>query len=157
MTTKMNDFDEGVLILEPSFSGNVIFNPFVSKVTFEVRNSFEYSSPDCNAAKLHNECFSFFMLASLKARADTWPLLPQNGKISVRKLWLLSIEPQILKMTLPFQKKQPYQNVPSSKLDNWKLHGRRILYAIMHITFSFCPSFSWNYCISAAFFLGHPE
>ena len=30
--------------------------------------------PDCNAAKLRNECFSLFMLASLyKARADTLP------------------------------------------------------------------------------------
>ena len=42
--TKIKDFDEGVLILEPFFWGNVIFKfaPFVSKVTFEVgRNFFE--------------------------------------------------------------------------------------------------------------------
>ena len=42
--TKINDFDEGVLIQEPFFGGNVIskFAPFVSKVTFEVgRNFFE--------------------------------------------------------------------------------------------------------------------
>ena len=32
------------------------------------------SSPDCNAAKLRNECSSLFMLAPLyKARADTLP------------------------------------------------------------------------------------
>ena len=38
--TKINDFDEGVLILEP-FSK---CDPFVSKVTFEVgRNFFEYT------------------------------------------------------------------------------------------------------------------
>ena len=42
--TKINDFDEGVLILEPFFWGNVIskFAPFVSTVPFEVgRNFFE--------------------------------------------------------------------------------------------------------------------
>ena len=42
--TKINDFDEGVLILEPFFWGNVILKicSFVSKVTFEVgRNFFE--------------------------------------------------------------------------------------------------------------------
>ena len=38
--TKINDFDEGVLILEPCFWGNVIFLIcyFVSKVTIEVGN-----------------------------------------------------------------------------------------------------------------------
>ena len=43
--TKINDFDEGVLILEPYFWGECHFPkfaPFVSKVTFEVgRNFFE--------------------------------------------------------------------------------------------------------------------
>ena len=42
--TKINNFDEGVLILEPLFWGNVIFKfaSFVSKVTIEVgRNFFE--------------------------------------------------------------------------------------------------------------------
>ena len=42
--TKINDFDEGIWILEPLFWGNVIFKfaPLVSKVTFEVgRNFFE--------------------------------------------------------------------------------------------------------------------
>ena len=43
--SKINEFDEGVLIPEPFFWGNVIskYAPFVSKVTFEVgRNFFEY-------------------------------------------------------------------------------------------------------------------
>ena len=42
--TKINDFNEGVLILEPFFWGNVIFKiaPFVSRLKFEVgRNFFE--------------------------------------------------------------------------------------------------------------------
>ena len=42
--TEINDFDEGILILDQFSWGNVIFKfaPFVSKVTFEVgRNFFE--------------------------------------------------------------------------------------------------------------------
>ena len=40
--TKFKGFDEGVLILEQFFWGNVIFKiaPFVSKVTFEVGMNF---------------------------------------------------------------------------------------------------------------------
>ena len=34
--------------------------------------SLSIASPDCNAAKLRNECFSLFMLSSFfKVRADT--------------------------------------------------------------------------------------
>ena len=40
------------------------FAPFVSKVTSEVGRNF-LAPPDSNAAKLRNECFSLFMLASL--------------------------------------------------------------------------------------------
>ena len=41
--TKINNFDEGVLILEPFFGGTVIFKiSFLSEVTIEVgRNLFE--------------------------------------------------------------------------------------------------------------------
>ena len=73
--TKINDFDEGVLILEPFFWVNVIFKirSFCIKSHFWGREEFLWvASPECNAAKLRNECFSLFMLAPLyKARADT--------------------------------------------------------------------------------------
>ena len=83
--TKVNDFDEVVLILEP-FSEAMSFSkfaPFVEKVTFGFREEFLWvAPPDCNAAKLHNECFSLFMLASLyKARADTLPGGAKQWKI----------------------------------------------------------------------------
>ena len=53
--TKINDFDEGVLILEPFFWGNVIF-----KLSFFCIKSHDWgreeflwvASPDCNTAKL---------------------------------------------------------------------------------------------------------
>ena len=81
--TKIINFDEGVLILEPFFWGNVIFKicTFCIKSHVWRREEFLWVAPrDSNAAKLRNECFSLFMLASLyKARADT----SNNGKFSV--------------------------------------------------------------------------
>ena len=76
--TKINDFDEGILILEPFCWGNVIFKicSFCIKSHFWGREEFLWVAPlDCNAAKLRNECFSLlFMLALLyKARADNLP------------------------------------------------------------------------------------
>ena len=74
--TKINDFDEGVLILGPFFWGNVIFKlcSFCIKSHVWGREEFlSVAAPDCNAAKLRNKCFSklLFMLALLyKARAD---------------------------------------------------------------------------------------
>ena len=75
--TKINDFDEGVLILEPFFWGNVIFKIcfFCIKSHNWGREEFLWvASPDCNAAKLRIEWFSLFMLSTfLKAKADTLP------------------------------------------------------------------------------------
>ena len=75
--TKINDFDEGVLILEPFFWGNAIVKicSFGIKSNIWGREEFLWlAPPDFNAAKLGNECVSLFMLASLyKARADTIP------------------------------------------------------------------------------------
>ena len=63
--TKINDFDEGVLILEP-FSEAMPFSKFAPFVSNVSREEFLWvAPPDCNAAKLRNECFSLFMLASL--------------------------------------------------------------------------------------------
>ena len=76
--TKFKDFDEGVLILEPFFWVNVIFKirSFCIKSHVWGREEFLWvAPPDCNAAKLRNECFSLFMLAPLyKARADVFTL-----------------------------------------------------------------------------------
>ena len=73
--TKFNDFDEGVLILEPFFWGNVIFKICSFCIESHIWGKEEFlwvAPPDDNAAKLRNECFSLFMLASLyKASADT--------------------------------------------------------------------------------------
>ena len=75
--TKINDFDEGVLNLEPFFWGNVIFKICSFCINSHVWGREEFlwvAPPDCNAAKLRKECFSLFMLASLyKVRADTLP------------------------------------------------------------------------------------
>ena len=74
---KIVTFDEGVLILEPFFWGNVIFKICTFCINSHVwdREKFLWvTPPDFNAAKLRNEWFSLFMLASLyKARADTLP------------------------------------------------------------------------------------
>ena len=70
--TKINDFDEVVLIPEPFFWGNVIFKICSFCIKSHVRSRDEFlwvAPPDCNAAELRNECFFLFMLASLyKAR-----------------------------------------------------------------------------------------
>ena len=117
--TKINDFDEGIWILEPFFWSNVIF-----KICFFCIKSHDWGreeflwvpSPDCNTAELHNECFSLFMLPSFfKARADTLPKEANNGKFLIRQLPLLRQKWQILKMTLP-QKNGHRIKTPSSKL-----------------------------------------
>ena len=84
--TKINDFDEGVLILEPFFWGNVIFKicSFCIKSHVWGREEFLWvASPDYNAAKLGNKSFSLlFMLALIyKARADNLPGEAKQWKI----------------------------------------------------------------------------
>ena len=121
--TKINDFDEGVLILEPFFWGNVIF-----KICFFCIKSHDWgfweeflwvAPPDCNTAKLHNDCFSLFMLSSFfKARADTLTGEAKQWKIFGTSLWLLRQKWQILKMPLP-QKNGHRIKTPSSKLMNF--------------------------------------
>ena len=92
--TKIVNFDEGVLILEPFFWGNVIFKicSFCIKSHVWGREEFLWvAPPDCNAAKLCNECFSLlFMLALLyKARADNIHGEAKQWKIFGILLWLL--------------------------------------------------------------------
>ena len=83
---KINDFDEGVLILEPFFWGNVIFKicSFCIKSHVWGREEFLWvASLDYNTAKLGNESFSLlFMLALIyKARADNLPGEAKQWKI----------------------------------------------------------------------------
>ena len=66
--TKINNFDEGVLILEPIFWGNLIFKLcfFSIKSHDWGREEFLWvASPGCNTAKLRNNYFSLFKLSSL--------------------------------------------------------------------------------------------
>ena len=75
--TKINDFDEGALILEPFFWGNDIFKIcyFCIKGHNWGREEFLWViPPDGNTTKLRNECSFLFMLSSFfKTRADTLP------------------------------------------------------------------------------------
>ena len=68
--TKIKDFDDGVLIPEPFFWGNVIFKMWSFCIKSHVRSREEFlwvAPPNCNTAKLRK----LFMPASLyKARAD---------------------------------------------------------------------------------------
>ena len=55
--TKIIDFYEGVLILEPCFWGMVIFKICSFRIKSHVWGKEEFlwvAPPDCNAAKLHN-------------------------------------------------------------------------------------------------------
>ena len=83
--TKINDFDEDVLILEPFFWGNVIFKICSICIKSHIWGREEFlwvAPPDCNAVQLRNECLSLFMVSSLyKARADTLPGEAKQWKI----------------------------------------------------------------------------
>ena len=118
--TKVINFDEGVLILEPFFWSNVIF-----KICFFCIKSHDWGneeflwvpSPDCNTAELRNECFSLFMLSSFyKARTNTLPGGAKQRKFSVRQLWLLRQKWQILKMTLPQKNGHRIQTLSSKTM-----------------------------------------
>ena len=156
--TKINDFDEGVLILEPFFWSNVIL-----KICFFCTKSHDWGneeffwvpSPDCNTAELCNECFSLFMLSSFyKARANTLPGGAKQWKFSVRQSWLLRRKWQILKMILP----QKNVQTPSSKWmilvsSCWK---KNFIRNNGHSLFMLSLVFLKSLFVSVAFFLGHP-
>ena len=125
------------------------FASFLSKVTIEVGRNFflvhvPVASPDCNTAKLHNECLenSLFMLSPFfKARADTLPGEANQWKFS-----------------LP-QKSHHRIKTPSSKLtilvsSCWKKNFIRNNNA--HNFFILSLVFLKLLIVSVAFFLGHP-
>ena len=105
-----------------------------------------------------NASLLIFMLSSLfKARADTLPGGAKQWTFSVRQLWLLRQEWQILKMTLP-QKNGHRIKTPSSKLmilvsSCWKNNFRCI---DAHKSFILSPVFLKLLIVGVAFFLGHP-
>ena len=145
--TKIVHFDEGVLILEPFFW--VIFKicTFCIKSHVWGREEFLWvAPPDSNAAKLRNECFSLFMLASLyKARADTLPWETKQWKIFGTYIVTFEIEGQILKMTLP-QKNGHRIITPSSKLTILvsSYYKKNFIRNNAHKCFILSPV-SWNY------------
>ena len=159
--TRINDFHEGVFILEPFFWDNVIFKIcfFCIKGHDLGREEFLWvASPDCNTPKLRNECFSLFMLSSFfKARADALPRGAKQWKFSVRQLWLLRQKWQILKMTLP-QKNGHRIKTPLLKLvilvsSCWK---KNFVRNNAHSFFILFLVFLKSLSVGVAFFLGHP-
>ena len=159
--TKINDFDEGVLILEPLFWGNVIFKicSFCIKSHIWGREEFLWvGPPDCKAAKLRNECFSLFTLALLyKARADTLPGEAKQLNIFGTLIVTFEIEGQILKITLP-QKSGHRIKTSSSKLtilvsSCWE---KNFIRNNVHNFFILSLVFLKLLIVSVAFFLGHP-
>ena len=149
----INDFDEGVLILEPFFWGNVILKScsFCIKSQWHVWGREEFlwvAPPDYTAAKLYIRNASLYYscwLCFTKQELTIYPGKPHNGKFSVHKLWLLRYKDKSWKWhclrKTATESKRLHQNERS-----WcHLAGKRISYAIMHTTFAFCPSFSWNY------------
>ena len=93
--TKIVNFDEGVLILEPFIWGNVIFKicTFCIKSHVWGREEFLWvAPPDSNAAKtsdVMNASLYSCWLCFTKQEQAIYPEKPNNGKLLVRKLWLL--------------------------------------------------------------------
>ena len=86
----------------------------------------------------------FIIHAGFALQSKSWtiyPGKPNNGKYSVRKLWLLIIEEQILKMTLP---QNQHAFIKINNLGVILLEKNAIRNNAHN--FSFCSSFSWNYC-----------
>ena len=114
--------------------------------------------PDSNTAKLRNECFSLFMLASLyKARADTLPGEAKQWTIFGTQIVTFEIEEQILKMTLPHKNGHRIK-MPSSTLtilvsSCWK---KNFIRNNAHNFFILSLVFLKLLIISVAFFLGQP-
>ena len=157
--TKISDFDEGVLILEPFFWSNVIF-----KICFFCIKSHDWGneeflwvpSPDCNTTELCTACLSLFVLSSFyKARANTLPGGAKQWNFLVRQRWLLRQKWQSLKMTLP-QKNNHRIQTPSSNSTilvsscwkkNFIRNNRHSLFILVFLI---------SLIVSVAFFLGHP-
>ena len=73
--TKINDINEGVLILESFFWDNVIFNicSFCIKIHVWGREEFLWVAPrDCNVEKLRNKCFLFIIHAGFALQSKSW-------------------------------------------------------------------------------------
>ena len=145
--TKINDFDEAVLILEPFFWVNVIFKICFFCIKSHDRGREEFlwvASPDCNTAKFRNKCFSLFTQAVVclrfsKQEQTLYPGEPNNGKFRYvncdfwdrrGKFWKL----HCLGKTA-IESKRLHQNQWS-----WCHFAKKRNFFV-----SLCPLFSWNY------------
>ena len=146
--TKINDFDEGILILEPFFWGNVIFKicSFCIKSPVWGREEFLWlAPPDCNVAKLRNECFSLY--AGFALQSKSWQFT--RGSHTMENFQYVNCDfwdrRANLENDIASEKRQQNQN-PFIKINDLGviLLGKEF-YTLMHTTFSFYPSFSWYY------------
>ena len=154
--TKINDFDEGVSILEPCFWGqchikNVLL--LYQKSRLRWGGISLCSFPGIVALQSYvlinaPECFSLFMLSSFfKARADTlyYPGEPNNGNFRYVSCNFWDRRGKFLTWHCLRRTAIEWKRL-HQKLWSWcHFAKKRILYALMHTTFSFCPSFSLNY------------
>ena len=102
-------------------------------------------SPDCNTAELRNECFSLFMLSSFSKQEQTLYLgEPNNGKFSVRQRNFWDRSGKFWKWHCLWKEAIKSKRLHQTWWSWCHLAGKRILYAIMHTTWLFFLSFSWN-------------
>ena len=147
--TKINDFDEGILNLEPFSWGSVIFKIFSFCIKSHVWGREEFlwvASPDSHSAKLRNECLLFihagFALQN-KSRHFT------RGSQTMENIWYVNCDFWDRKANLENDKSWKWhclrktatesKRLPQNERFWCHLAQKRILYAIMHTTFSFCP------------------
>ena len=149
--TKIKDFDEGVLIVEPFFWGNVIFNICYFCIKSHDWGGEEFlwvAPPDCSTTKLRNECFPFIHAVYVfqsKSRHSTRGSQTMDFLVTMS---IVTFETEVANFEndIPSEKR-PYRiNTPSSKLvilvsSCWKKFFLRIK---MYTTISFSPSFPWN-------------
>ena len=144
--TKIINFDEGVLILEPFFWSNVIF-----KICFICIKSHDWGNEDClpQIVTLQN----YIMNASLyscclcftKQEQTLYPGEPNNGNF-----WYVNCD--FWDRSGKFWK---WHCLRKTAIESKRLHQnewswchiveKRILYAVMDTAYLFCPSFSWNH------------
>ena len=148
--TKINNFDEGVLILEPFFWGNVIFKIlllFYQKSQLRSGGISLSSFPGIVTLQSYvmNDSLYSCCLHFSKQEQTLYPGEPTNGNLRY-------VNCDFWDRSGKFRK---WHCLRKTAIESKRLHqnewswchfaGKRILYASMYTTFSFSPSFSWNY------------
>ena len=160
--TKISDFDEGVLILEPFLWSNIIFKICFFCIKSHDRGNEEFlwvPSLGCNTAELRNECFSLFTLSSFsqskskhftQGSQTNWNFRYVNCDFWDRsgKFWKWHC----------LKKTANRIQTPSSKLmilvsSCWK---KNFIRNNRHSLFILSLVFLKSLIVSVAFFLGHP-